>query len=109
MMKISVKSVHFHADAKLLAFVEQKVSRLNRYFENAIHAEVHLKIEESGNKIKEKVAEIQLHLPGSNIIDKKAGRTFEATINASVESLKRQLVRHKQKGMEHPIIVARSL
>ncbi len=32
MMKISVKSVHFHADAKLIEYVEEKLSRLNRYF-----------------------------------------------------------------------------
>ena len=54
MIQISVKSLHFHADAKLLDFIEQKLSRLGRYFDRPVEAEVHLKLQDTGTKINEK-------------------------------------------------------
>jgi putative sigma-54 modulation protein len=101
-MKISVKSIHFSADAKLIAYIEQKLSRLSTLFENITHAEVHLKLGDNSSKIKEKITEVHLHIPGGWIVDKKTGRTFEASINNSTETLKRQIVKHKEKtGIRH--------
>lgn len=98
-MKISVQSVNFHADSKLLEFVEKKVSRLERLFDKVVEAEIYLKVQDTGAKVKEKVTEIRLRIPGnSGLVDKKAGKTFESTVTAVVETLKRQLVRHKQKN-----------
>jgi putative sigma-54 modulation protein len=103
MMKISVQSVHFHADSKLVEFVEKKLSRLGRYFDRSVEAEVHLKLQDnSGGKIHEKITEVKLHVPGGWMMDKKVGRTFESAITASVDTLKRQLVRHKEKANNYP-------
>ncbi len=98
MIQISVKSLHFHADAKLLEFIEKKLGRLGRYFDRPVEAEVHLKLQDTGGKIHEKITEVKLHVPGGWLMDKKTGRTFEAAISASSDTLKRQLVRHKEKG-----------
>jgi putative sigma-54 modulation protein len=101
MLKISVKSVHFHADAKLVEFIEKKLGRLNRYFSKAIEAEVHLKLQDIGGRIQEKWVEVRLHIPGNDLVDKKSGKSFEAAASATVDSLKRQLVRHKEKVSTH--------
>ncbi len=101
MIQISVKSLHFHADAKLLEFIEKKLSRLGRYFDKPVEAEVHLKLQDTGNKIHEKITEVKIHVPGGWLMDKKTGRTFEAAITASSDTLKRQLVRHKEKGVAY--------
>jgi putative sigma-54 modulation protein len=98
MIQISVKSLHFHADAKLLEFIEKKLSRLGRYFDRPVEAEVHLKLQDTGGKIHEKITEVKIHVPGGWLMDKKTGQTFEAAISASSDTLKRQLVRHKEKG-----------
>jgi putative sigma-54 modulation protein len=100
MIEISVKSLHFHADAKLLEFIHQKLSRLGRYFDRPVEAEVHLKLQSTGAKVHEKIAEVKIHVPGGWIMDKKTGRSFEAAIAASTDTLKRQLVRHKEKVRE---------
>lgn len=110
MMKIVVKSVDFHADSKLIAYIEEKLSRLNRYFDKAIQADVHLKLQDTGGKIREKLVEIRLHIPGNALMDKRSGKTFETAAVASVEALKRQLLRHKEKSTTYgrgvePIIV----
>jgi len=101
MMNISVKSVHFRADEKLLTYVEKKVSRLNRYFDRNVEAEIFLKLQDTGSKVQDKITEVKLHVPGGWVMDKKTGKTFESAINASVDTLKRQLARHKEKTSAH--------
>ena len=100
-MNLSVKSVHFHADAKLLTYVEKKVNRLSKMFARIENVEVHLKLQDNGGKVQEKISEIRMHLPGGWLMDKKTGKTFESAIDASVDTLKRQLVRYKEKLAEH--------
>lgn len=100
-MNISVKSMHFHADSKLVTHVENKLSRLGRVFDRIVDVEVHLKLQDSGGKIQEKIAEIRMHVPGGWLMDKKTGKTFESAINASTETLRRQLTRYKEKLYGH--------
>lgn len=103
MMKVSVQSIHFHADAKLVEFIEKKLTRLDRYFDKnrAIEAEVFLKLQETGGQVHEKIIEIKLLLPGGWLIDKKTGRSFESAVTASADTLKRQLLRHKERTSTH--------
>lgn len=104
MLKVSVQSIHFHADAKLVEFIEKKLMRLNRYFDKnrSVEAEVHLKLQETGGRVHEKITEVKIHFPpGSWMVDKKTSRTFEAAITASADTLKRQLLRHKEKTTTH--------
>jgi putative sigma-54 modulation protein len=103
MMKVSVQSIHFNADAKLVEFIEKKLSKLDRYFDKsrAIEAEVCLKLQDTGRQIQEKVIEVKLHVPGGWMIDKKTGQTFESAISASTDTLKRQLLRHKDRVTTH--------
>jgi len=101
MMNISIKAVHFHADQKLISYIEKKVSRLNRYFDRNVKAEVHLKLQDNGGRVQDKITEVRLHVPGGWVMDKKTSKTFESAINASVDTLKRQLVRHKEKTNDH--------
>lgn len=103
MIQVSIQSFHFRADAKLITFIEQKLARLGRYFDRPVEAEVHLKLQETGGRVHEKITEIRLHLPGGWVMDKKTGRTFEAAITASADTLKKQIVRHKEKETEHRI------
>ena len=97
MMNISVKSVHFDADVKLLTFIEKKLNRLEKLFERDISAEVLLKLHDTGGRVQEKITEIHLHLPGGWVVDKKSDLTFESAINTSVDTLRRQLVKRKER------------
>ena len=100
-MKISVKSLHFNADSKLIEYVEKKLSRLSRYFDRAVDAEVHLKVQDTGSRIQDKITEIRIHVPGGWLMDKKTGKTFEEAVDESVDTLKRQLLRYKEKMSGH--------
>jgi putative sigma-54 modulation protein len=106
MMKVSVQSIHFQADAKLVDFIEKKLTRLDRYFDKnrSVEAEVSLKLQDTGGPIHEKIIEIKLLLPGGWLIDKKTGRSFESAVTASADTLKRQLLRHKERTSSIPHI-----
>ena len=95
-MKIQVQSVHFSADAKLIAFIEKKLNKLDQFFDRIVSANVTLKLENSG-QVKDKVAEIRINIPGTVLYVKESNKTFEASIDSAISALKRQVVKHKER------------
>ncbi len=95
-MKIITQSVHFTADQKLLAYIEQKLATLEHYFHKIIQADVFLKLENTG-KIKEKTVEVRLKVPGETIYISAKKQRFEAAVDAVIEKLKRSVIKYKQQ------------
>ncbi len=95
-MEIKTQAVRFNADSKLVEFIEQKLSKLEQFYDRIISAEVLLKLENSG-QVKDKIAEVRINVPGNTLITKETQKSFEAAIDLSLDSLKRQLIRHKEK------------
>lgn len=95
-MKVFIQSVNFNADKKLLRFVEEKVSNLNRYHDKIVTAEVFLKVLNTSDK-ENKISEVKINIPGSELIIKREAKTFEEGVNSAIDNLKRQLKRSKEK------------
>lgn len=95
-MNVNVNSVHFKADKKLEAFIKEKIEKLQTYFDGVISSEVILKLGNTETK-DNKVAEVRLIVKGYDLFAKKESVTFEAAIDQSVEALRKQLVKHKEK------------
>ncbi len=95
-MKIKTQAVGFNADSKLIDFIDQKLAKLEQFYDRIISAEVSLKLENSG-QVKDKIAEVRVNVPGTVLITKETQKSFEASIDSSVDSLKRQLIKHKEK------------
>jgi putative sigma-54 modulation protein len=95
-MNVNVNSVHFKADKKLEAFIKEKVEKLQTYFDGVISSEVILKLGNTETK-DNKVAEVRLIVKGYDLFAKKESVTFEAAIDQSVEALRKQLLKHKEK------------
>jgi len=94
-MKVKIHSIHFDADQKLINFVQEKVDKLDHYFDQIIDGEVFLKIDNADNN-ENKIAEIKLSIPGNNLFAKKQCKTFEEATDSAVEALRRQI--RKKKG-----------
>lgn len=95
-MEIKIKFLHLDADEKLAAFVEKKVSRLEKFFESAAtEAEVVLEDIKEGKK-----AKIQIHVPGEELIIERIADTFENAITECVDAMKEKLTRVKEKKYE---------
>jgi putative sigma-54 modulation protein len=95
-MKLKIHSIHFDADQKLVDFVQEKVDKLDHFFDKIIDGEVFLRLDKASNN-ENKIAEIRLNVPGSNLFAKKQSKSFEESTDIAVEALRRQVKKHKEK------------
>lgn len=95
-MKVFVQSVNFNIDKDLISFTEKKVSNLEKFNESIINAEVFFKVQKTSEK-ENKISEIKINIPGSDLVAKKQNKTFEEGVTLCVESLKKQLLKKKEK------------
>ena len=95
-MKLTMQSIHFDADKKLLDFIQRKMDKLETFYDRVTEGNVYLKLQQEDGKGNKNV-QIQLHIPGASIIAKEQGGTFEEAVDLAYENLKRQLSRHKDK------------
>ena len=93
-MDIRIQSVKFDADAKLLAFVEKKVVKLEKFFDGFLNAEVTLSLLPDNLN---KEVKIRLQVPGDDIYVSRNSKTFEDATVECVDILKAQLVKLKEK------------
>jgi putative sigma-54 modulation protein len=95
-MTRDIQTVNFTADQKLLDFVNDKIAKLQQFFDGIVAVEVYLKLD-NNREDDNKIAEIRVFIPGSDLFVKKQGKTFEEAIDQVMESLKRQVQKHKEK------------
>jgi len=95
-MDIQVHSVHFTADKKLIEFVNEKVGKLDLFFDNIIASEVYLRLDKSQDG-ENKIAEVKLLIPGKELFAKKQCKSFEEAADLAVEALRKQVNKHKEK------------
>ena len=95
-MKVFVQSVNFNADTELVEFVEKKVESLEKYYDKIVDSEVFLKVQQTSEK-ENKIVEVKINVPGNDFVVKKVSKTFEEGVALTVDSLKRQLNKRKEK------------
>ncbi len=95
-MKVIVRSVNFNADQKLIEFTEEKIQKLEKFYEKIINVRVFFKVQKTSEK-ENKIIEIKVDIPGSELVDKKEAKTFEEGVMTSIDSLKRRLRKKKEK------------
>ena len=95
-MTVKIQSVHFNADKKLLAFVEERVDKLTLYYDGILKTEVILKLDKD-DSAENKIAEIKLNMAGNQLFAKKQCKSFEEAVDTSIDALKSQVKKHKEK------------
>jgi len=94
-MKIQIQSIHFDADKKLLDFIQKKLDKLETFYDRITDGDVYLRVE--NEEINNKSVHIKLFLPGTSVMAKEQAPSFEEATDVAIESLKRQLVKQKEK------------
>lgn len=95
-MNVNIQSVKFDADKKLIDFVNAKIIKLEKFAERAVAAEVIMKLDkdhEKGNK----VVTVKLAMPGGDLVADCRSKSFEESVDESVDALRRQLEKHKDR------------
>jgi putative sigma-54 modulation protein len=96
-MNVNIQAVHFTADKKLVDFVKEKLQKLNTFSDRIIKVNVFLKLDNVVHTIKDKVAEIRVHVPGQNFFVKSTSKSFETSFDDAFMSMIAQIKRNKEK------------
>jgi putative sigma-54 modulation protein len=99
-MKVNVHAVNFTVDGKLVDFVQERMNKLEKYYDKVVDADVFLKVEKTSGK-ENKIVEIKVNVPGDDFMVKKQCKTFEEAVETASESLERLLVKRKEKLRTH--------
>lgn len=94
-MEVNIKAIHFEITDKLVAFINKKIDRLVRRYENITGVDVTLKVVKPETSMN-KEAGILLEVPGSDdLFASKTADTFEEAVDLDIDALERQLERIK--------------
>lgn len=96
-MKLRIQSINFDATTTLESFINKKISKLEKNFDEIVNAEVYLKVvkpETATNK----EAEIKLTIPNGELFAAKTCDSFEEAIDLCIDALEKQIKKHKEKS-----------
>ena len=99
-MKVNVHAVNFTVDRKLVDFIQERLDKLEKFYDKVVSSDVFLKLDNTSEK-ENKIVELKIHVPGDDFMVKKQCKTFEEAIELSSESLERLLVKRKEKIRTH--------
>jgi len=98
-MDVRINTQRFTADKKLTDHVNEKIKKLSTFHDRITTVDVFLKLDNVVHNIKDKVAEIKVHIPGHTFFVKNESKTFEESFDESLQSMTTQIKRHKEKSM----------
>jgi len=95
-MELKIQSIHFDATEKLQAFIEKKVAKLEKSYEEIQKVEVQLKVVKPATAQNKEVS-LTVTVPGSTLFVEKVSDTFEESVDLCVDSMRAQLQKFKEK------------
>ena len=96
-MNVQIQTVHFAADDKLTDHVREKLQKLRTFHDRIVDVEVYLKLDNLAHNIKDKIAEIKVHIPRHSFFVKHQSKTFEESFDLAYQSMVTQVKRFKEK------------
>lgn len=95
-MEVRIQSIHFDATEQLQAFIQKKVAKLERFYDDIKLVEVSLKVVKP-ETAENKEAGVKVVVPSGELYANKVKDTFEEAVDESVEALSKQLLKYKEK------------
>ena len=95
-MEIKIQSIHFDATEKLQAFINKKVAKLEKSFEDIQKVEVQLKVEKPATALN-KTTSLNVVVPGNTLHVEKTADSFEEGVDVCLDAMKVQLTKFKEK------------
>ena len=95
-MEVRIQSIHFDASEQLRSFIQKKVVKLEKYYDDIKKVEVSLKVVKP-ETAENKEAGVKVIVPNGECYASKVCDTFEEAVDLSVEALEKQLGKYKEK------------
>ena len=96
-MNVNIQTVHFVADSRLIEYVNQKLQKLNNFTDRIIRVNVFLKLDNVMHAVKDKIAEIRIHVPRHNFFVKSTSKSFEESFDDAFDSIVTQIKKNKER------------
>lgn len=95
-MNLTITGHHVEVTAAIREYVNGKLDRVIRHFDNVTSVNVILSVE----KLKQK-AEVTVHVRGKDIHVESDDADMYAAIDSMTDKLDRQVLKYKQKNQDH--------
>ncbi len=96
-MNVNIQTVHFDADEKLLGYINRKIEKLRNFNGRIIKTDVFLKLDNVAHNIKDKIAEIRVHIPKHEFFVKSTSKSFEESFDDALDTMVSQIKKKKEK------------
>jgi putative sigma-54 modulation protein len=96
-MNVNIQTVHFEADDRLVMHVKEKLKKLALFHDRITQVDVFLKLDNVVHNIKDKIAEIKVHIPRHDLFVKHSTKSFEESFDAAFDSIVSQIKKKKEK------------
>ncbi|WP_027874570.1 ribosome hibernation-promoting factor, HPF/YfiA family [Spongiibacter marinus] len=93
-MQITVSGHHVEVTPALRDYVNNKLAKLQRHFDNITNTDVTLSVEKLVQK-----AEATVHVAGADLFATCESEDMYAAIDSLTDKLDRQLIKHKEKNL----------
>lgn len=100
-MNLLLTGHHVEVTPALREFVESKLERVTRHFDQIIEIAVILGIEKPSEKEKRQRAEVTLRVKGNMLHVEHFAEDLYAAIDGMIDKLDRQVLKHKEKIQDH--------
>lgn len=95
-MQLSISGHHVDVTEALKNYVNEKIQRLERHFDQVIDVHVILSVEKLIQK-----AEATMQVNGAKLFAEDRHEDMYAAIDSLIDKLDRQIIRHKEKLSDH--------
>ena len=96
-INVNIQTVRFDADTRLIDYVNRKLEKLSTFHDRIIKVNVFLKLDNVVHTIKDKIAEIRIHVPKHEFFVKSTSKSFQESFDDAFDSIVNQLKRKKEK------------
>lgn len=94
-MQINLSGHHVEITPALKDYVQSKIEKLGRHFDNITNVQVTLTVEKNMHK-----AEGTMHVAGANLHGESVSENMYAAIDELSDKLDRQILKHKEKQVD---------
>ena len=100
-MNLKISGHHLELTPSLREYVQNKLERIKRHFDNVIDVTVILAVDDNTEKDKRQRAEITLHVRGKDLHVESEAQDMYAAIDVLMDKLDRQVLKHKDRIQDH--------
>ncbi|MBX9935224.1 MAG: ribosome-associated translation inhibitor RaiA [Burkholderiaceae bacterium] len=100
-MNLTISGHHLDVTPSLRAYVQSKLERITRHFDQVVGFKVLLSVEKQKEKEKRQRAECNIHVKGGDLFAESSHQDLYAAVDDLVDKLDRQVVRHKNRLQNH--------